>query len=348
MTAPRRQHATIRRTTLALAGVLWAGLASAQTTPPAQTDPAPGASPASAAPREPRQPATARYAERLAALHPGDPQAYFALGEDVAGDLDGPPDRRLAITLFVLAFETSRGVPGAAPVGAASCLALTDLTRDDAERRWLVALAQTTDHRHVPPRWLERTPPAAADSEAYQAALVLGLIRSGDGVRARQLMARPPVAAALNRADTLLRRLGVGGVPTLAREATRWPCPECANQRIQRRGRPDVRLCFHCAGNPGPKLSRNELLAHLRFESWVLQGVQRSWAAQIVVDDGAPLHDPAPDALARVFEVDPRAVYWRNGRWVRSPDGRDPAETEPVRPPTPAPARPAAPATSGS
>ncbi|MDX2132512.1 MAG: hypothetical protein SFY69_10730 [Planctomycetota bacterium] len=296
----------------------------------------------------PAEPIERRLSDRLLALAPTDPEAYLLLGEEAAAEAPDADSRELATTLLVLAFETGRAAPGSGWISAAACLALADLTRDEGERRWLVALARTFDPRHAPPPWMQAGPPTAVESDEYQAVLFLGLVRSGEGLRARQLLARPAVRASLDRYDTLLRRLGAGSVSSLSREAERWPCPECGNDRLLKRGRADPRICFHCAGNPGPRLTRAELLAHLRFESWVLEGTQRSWAAQVVTDAGAPLHDPTPDGVARVFEVDPRAVYWRDGRWVRTPDGSEPAE-EPADAPSNEPATSTpAPSTSGS
>lgn len=309
-------------------------------------------------------PAAEVFAERLTALDPRRPFAYFLLGEEVADRSSLPEYRTLAATLFVLAFELDRASPrdseGVGGVGgmrggqlaASACLALADTARDPRDRLWLSALSRTLEPSRQRPEWTRPAPPASIDAEGYQVATVVGLVRSGEGGRARQLLKKANVADALARQDSLLSRLGLGGSSAIIRESERWICPECANQRITRKGRPDGvegRLCLHCAGNPGPRLTREQLLAQLRFESWMLQGVQRSWAAQSVADGGAPLHDPDPEGVAQVFNVDPKALYWRNGRWWHNPDGTTPAPT-PVNP-TPdvkPPPEPATPPTSGS
>ncbi|GJQ30334.1 MAG: hypothetical protein HBSAPP03_22180 [Phycisphaerae bacterium] len=289
----------------------------------------------------------------LGALSPENPEAYFLLGEEIADGRLTTERRVLAGTLFVLTMELDRIRPRGGRLAASACIALADLTRSDTDRRWLGALAEAFDPAHAAVEWAQPAPPETDDAEGYQVATTLGLVRSGDGVRARQQLARPGGRAALLRYDALLSRLGAGTASAVLREAERWPCPECGNQRLSKRARPDTpdgRVCFHCLGNPGPKLSADELLAQLRVESWLLRGSQRSWAAQIVLDDGAPLQDPDPSGVAKVFGVDPKAFYWRNGRWCRTPDCSNPEEpaTPPAKPDPNPPKTPIPAGVSGS
>ncbi len=290
----------------------------------------------------------ARFGPALERLVPTAPEAYFLLGEEVADGLPTPQHQQLAATLFVLAIELDRVKPKGGRVAASACIALADLTRDAAARRWLSALAESFDPTRASPEWARSAPPETEDAEGFKVATFMGLVRSGEGLRARQLIAKPGVRSAFVRYDSLLSRLGAGTASGIVRESERWPCPECGNQRISKRLRADGdgRICFHCLANPGPKLTRDELLAQLRVESWILQGTQRSWAAQTVTDDGAPLYDPQPEGLGRVFGVDPRAVYWRSGRWCQTPDCSTPAP--PVAPPEAKPEPPKPPASSGS
>src|SRR5205823_11779571 len=109
---------------------------------------------------------------------------------------------------------------------------------------------------------------------------------------------------------------------------------ECQNERVVKRGNPpEYKLCPNCNGEPGPELSAREYLAQLRFESLILQGAQRSWAAQVTADGGAPLIDPEAGGLAAAFDVDPSLVLWRDGRWTADPN------TPPRPKPTPPPAQ---------
>lgn len=297
-------------------------------------------------PTPPTIPATERFARQLEDLTPARPDAYFLLGEDVLDASQTPEDRRLATELFVLAFELDLAASQRRSVAASACMALADLVGLERDRRWLWALAKSIEPRRARPEWLALPGPPMPESAAYRTSEALGLIRSGDEGRAQRLTTDPNIRATLDRHDRLLMRLGVqGGAGALLRAAEHCRCPECGNQRAVRRGRgvnPEMVLCPNCSGDPGPALSSDELIAQLRFESWLLQGDQRSWAAQVAADGSAPLLDPSPDEVAPTFGVNKSLVYWRQGRWCASPDGssapppapvESPAETKPPSPP---------------
>lgn len=283
-------------------------------------------------------PLESRFHDPLTALTPDNALAYLKLGEEVSDAAQTREDADLATRLYVLAamLDIDRG----GHVASSACFALADMTTSDRDRRWLASTARLLSPQAVPPAWTRRPETPADDSASVQLATFLGLVRSGDGVQARQLLDKPGVERLLDSYDRLLVRLGVtNGAGGLEREVNRWPCPDCANERIQRRG-PAVnepRLCVNCAGTPGPKLSNAELIGHLRFESWLLDGAQRSWAAQVAADSGAPLIEASPDGIPQLFNIDPALVYWRGGRWLETPDGV-PA-VKPSAPPK-APARP--------
>lgn len=278
--------------------------------------------------------------ERLEKLDPARPMDYFRLGEEVADLYQTPADRRLAQQLFVLAFELDRREGGAARLAGSACLALADLAGLERDRKWLVALGRAVD-----PRFKKASQEAGmaggSPADAYRAATVLGLVRSGEGVAAQQLLKEPGVRQLIQRYERLLSDVGdTGGLRVIEAEAARWPCSECANTRIVKKfgtNPPEYRLCTNCQGHPGPRLTVDQLAAQLRFESRLLQGIQRSWSAQIVADGGEPLRDPEVSELADAMGVDPAAVYWRDGRWVTGLTG---AATQPG-------ARPGAPAPSG-
>ncbi|MCE7974985.1 MAG: hypothetical protein DYG92_11800 [Leptolyngbya sp. PLA1] len=308
----------------------------------------PAAQPADSRPADPPAADAAVPASleaRLEALDPSSPERYFLLAEEVA---DADPTPRLAIELFVLAFDLDLARPDGGRVASASALALASIESTNERRAWLVALARTLDPRRVPPPWLARPGTPSADSSAYQIATAMGLVRSGDGVRARQLLNSPHLRAALERHDRTLIRVGVpGGAFGIIREADLWPCPSCANARFLRKGRPDsteARDCPHCLGDPGPRLSFDHMVAQLRFESWLLAGLQRSWAAQVGGDGGAPLRDPEPASLARSYLVDPRLCYRRRGTWTGTPSGGPPPPPQDA----PTPEQPAAPTSTSS
>lgn len=255
---------------------------------------------------------------RLEALTPSDPLAYYRLGEEVAAEATTTPQRQLAQTLFVLAFELDRRAGGLH--GASIALALADLSRLEQDRRWLRALARSIDPRYAQPDWGASTADQIPPALAYRAATVLGQIRAGRGSRVRDELDEPQVLDLFQRYESLLSPHGEpGALQILRRQGENWPCPECGNSRIVRKAntvpREDI-LCHTCHGDPGPRLTSEELIAHLRFEARLLDGIAGSWSAQIAADGGAPLRDPDPLELAPTLGVDPRRTLWRDGRWV--------------------------------
>lgn len=291
------------------------------------------ASPA-ADPPDPESAASQPFADRLLALKPSEPQAYFKLAEDVADKADDAGARRLATRLYVLAYELDRQRGGVPSLAASSCLGLIPVTSAQRDRRWLSAVARLLDPRHASLRWLDQERPSEPESAFYKAATLLGHVRAGQGLAARQLLQDPQVTAVLERFDRTMVRLGVqGGLRGLEREASLWPCTECNNERLVRRGNrgQDSRLCSNCKGAPGPALSADAFTCHLRMESLLLQGSQRSWAAQLSVDAGAPLLDPDPDAVADTFNIDPTLVLYRDGHWTADPS----APPKPKKPTAP-------------
>lgn len=269
---------------------------------------------------------------RLAALAPSDPASYFLLGEEVADVAVEETERALARRLYLIAFDLWRAA-GDDRAAASACIALTTVVATDRDRRWLRAVARSLDSRHGAAPW---ETPSAIDVDpiiAYQAATALGAARSGDGVAARQLLSDPAVVLVLERFKGVLQP--AGGLTRVQRDANVWPCPECRNKRVSRSrvpGDPSEMICASCRGDPGPRMRDEEIIAHLRLESLLLAGTHESWAAQVVSDDGAPLRDPTPDAVARTLGVDTRQSLFRDGAWV------SPAPVPPTAESTPAPA----------
>lgn len=274
---------------------------------------------------------------KLEALEPGKPEAYFELGEDVALDATDPAQTALSRRLLVLAYHLDRARGGRRLAGAA-CLALAEISPGARDRRWLWSLASGLDRRHSRPDWVRRSQEQYSDQAGLRAAAVLGMFRSGDGRAALELLKEPGVRGLLQSYERALSPTGdTGALRSLEREAERWPCPECHNQRIIRKSGtgkdPQYRLCPNCNGNPGPRLSADDLIVQLRLESALLRGIQRSWAAQAATDLGAPLRDPDPEELAHAMGVDVTRTLFRNGEWVAS----GPAQTEPTVDSRPAP-----------
>lgn len=286
---------------------------------------APLAAPAGAAAQRPEW-----VERRLAALRPERPREYLELGEEIAEQADNPSMRTLARTLFVLAYETSKTAPDsrAAQTGGSSgaaaegdlrvsvCLALAALTDREHERTWLRAIAASLGWKAGRADGGARRATAAIDPAALDLSNALSLIRIGEGRQAARLLDKPEVAQLLLRTERLLSPAGLtGGEARVRRLMAEWPnCPECRNRRFIKNAE-GVRLCPKCGGRPGPRLLQQELLYQLRLESSILQGVQKSWVAQSIVDGGAPLRDLDPDELAKTYSVDPTRTVWRDGAW---------------------------------
>ena len=256
--------------------------------------------------------------DRLSRLDPKDPEAYFLLAEEVADIAVEAAERDLAQRLYLIAFDRWRAM-GDTRRAASACIGLAEVVASDRDARWLHAIARSLEPRYATPAWESPGVIEVDPVVAYQAAAALGATRSGDGVAARQLLSDQSVTLVLERFGSLLQP--AGGLTRVQRDANVWPCPECRNRRVSRSrvpGETAERICASCRGDPGPRMTDAEIIAHLRLESLLLSGTQQSWAAQVVVDDGAPLRDPDPDQVAATLGVDTSLDVFRGGVWVAS------------------------------
>lgn len=272
--------------------------------------------------------ARADFEARMEALLPNDPMSYFELAEEVGVEWPDDAGRQLARELFVLAYEIDRRVEGR--LGASVCLALADIAPDDDERRRLLALASMFRARAVDIAGRSGAGGAIAAREAaFSLATALGWYRSGDYARAAGILARPEVGG-------LLAAYGgaIGGADRVLLEIrTRPSCRQCRNQRVVRdtlNPNATERLCPTCNGLPGPRLTPEQFLMHLRLESMLLSEGAPSWSAQLIADQGAPLRVVDPEGLARRYGVDPARTLRRDGRWTVPPQEGG-ADARPVR-----------------
>jgi len=125
------------------------------------------------------------WADRLEALSPDDPEAYYRLGEEVADVAQGTDQVSLARHLYVVAFELERARGGRSGLGASVCLALASIERLDSRRAWLRALAGAMDERYAANEWFQSTRREVDPQTALTVARVLGHARAGDGHLAR-------------------------------------------------------------------------------------------------------------------------------------------------------------------
>lgn len=270
---------------------------------------------------------------RLKSIAPGDPESLLRAGEDFVA-MGSPLSVRVARRMLAGAIEVDRARAGGR-VAASACLLLAELSTSEPDRRWFAALARAMEAGAANRSWLRQGDEAYNAEAAYNAACVVGLVRAGDGLAARQLLNEPGVRQILLDHERLLSTIGEpGGLAYLEKEAARWPCPECRNDRVVRTvvdRQAQYKLCPTCNGNPGPSLGDDAVILQLRLEARLLHGVQRSWAAQLAADHGLPLDDPDPEELSRVLGFDGQAFIFKDGGWYRV-DGTQPGPVSPFAP----------------
>lgn len=267
---------------------------------------------------------------RLKKLTPREPLAYFELAEEVAAEDRTTTGRTLARRLYVLAAHLrAQAAPNvavaqgdAASAGpdwlpASACLGLAAIADTEQDRRWLIAMAGTLSPEGAGPPQSRPVDAGTHDAAALQLATALGYVRVGEGRKAMKILNTPAVSALLARYEGLLNPGGLaGGADRVRSLAERHvPCPQCRNRRTIRDA-DGVKLCPSCRGRPGPNLTVPELIGQLRLESLLLNGIQRSWAAQTVADGGAPMRELDVSVLLDVYDVDVRRSVWKDGQWV--------------------------------
>ena len=83
--------------------------------------------------------------DRLSALQPGTPEAYFTLGEEVAAEARSEEDFALARHLYVLTIVLGSKRDTGATLAASAAIALADLSRADSDRRALWSIGRMLD-----------------------------------------------------------------------------------------------------------------------------------------------------------------------------------------------------------
>ncbi|MFN9993791.1 MAG: hypothetical protein ACK54H_10625 [Phycisphaerales bacterium] len=263
-----------------------------------------------------------RYANALERLDPKNPAGYLELAEEIVDDKNDHDERKLAIELCVIAHRLDVDDAGENLIASSACALLAAIPGNEAHAKWLRVMSRMLSDASPSFSGDRRDAPLVDHVLRYRIASLLGQLRSGDGIAARASLAKAEVTDSIRSLESLFISLGIIADPEeLMRQASRWPCPDCGNERLVRRAAAGSgqtwRICASCGGVPGPRMFRSELLSALRVESVLLEGEQRSWAAQLSMDFGAPLVDPVPETVALVFRVDPKSCVFRQGRWAR-------------------------------
>lgn len=267
---------------------------------------------------EPMRPVFERLPDleaRLEALVASEPAGYLELGEEVAAIGDARLARELLARAVVLAIKR-----GDARTAGSGAMALSTLIEGEEDRRWVRALAWSVEPER---RWVggaaEEAGADSASAGSADAAAMLWLYLAGEAHRAR-LLDSAETRAVLD-ATPELSHIARGTTGQLIEGlAEGWPCPSCVGQRFvsERSGdRRVYRICPHCQGDPGAKLTREQLIWALRAEMRLTGGAGGSWSAAISDGRDSVVGDPDPSELGERLGLDLSAVVWRGGRWVR-------------------------------
>ncbi len=234
---------------------------------------------------------TNKWDERLQALRPSEPLAYFELAEEIADSSTDAVSREIARHAFALA-----GALDPETLGRSACLALAELEENPQGKRTLLALASLMGHHNGP--WasggLGDSPAAshATDGAVLAVAEALGRYRSGQGALALSSLRKPGAMDLLKEHERMLP----GGLGRFLED------------------------CKLYKGQQRPPLTSDELTRMLQFESALLGGEFRSWDNELILSGGRPLIEVDPTRIEDTLGVNPAKCYYRLGRWVERPD----------------------------
>jgi hypothetical protein len=229
----------------------------------------------------------AELARRLSALAPGRPAEYVELAEDVmdhaptSGSADA--DRELGRHLAALA-----GAVDVRGSGRSAALFLAEHAASDAERGRMLALAALLD-----PGSDMRVEAAERSDAVLSLVRAFALYRRGDGIHAKEALARPGAAALLDRHPEILK----GG-------SARFRA-DCDAMRT---------------GGP-PAVSPAQVDALHLLAASAIAGAPRSWGESLARVGAVPLPEVDLNDPRALFGVDPAECAWVNGRWARPPAG---------------------------
>jgi hypothetical protein len=227
------------------------------------------------------------WTDRLEALSPALPMAYFELAEEIADVAEDESQRALARRLFALAGLLDRD-----GLGRSACVALADMAEDELHRRRLLALASLLGGGGI--GQAASAPLGAGMGEAPDPAAVLALTeafsyyRRGRGPQAMAALRTPGAMELLTSCEQYLR----GGADRFLEE--------CGRYRGQLR----------------PGLSDGDEVRMLRLEVALLAGAERPWSSDLLYGRGQPLIEVDPDRLEETFGVDASRPLYCAGRWV--------------------------------
>ena len=227
----------------------------------------------------------AELSRRLSALVPARPAEYVELAEDVMdhAPTSGSPDADRELGRHLAALAGAMDVRG---FGRSAALFLAEHASSDAERGRMLALAALLD-----PGSDMRVEAAERTDAVLSLVRAFALYRRGDGVRAKEALARPGAAALLDRHPEILK----GG-------SARFRA-DCDAMRT--------------GGPPAVAPAQVDAL-HLLAAS-AIAGAPRTWGESLARVGAVPLPEVDLNDPRALFGVDPAECAWFNGRWARPP-----------------------------
>lgn len=236
----------------------------------------------------PAERASERWNDRLEALTPYEPLAYFELAEEIA-DIGDSRDVPLAKRLFGLA-----GALAPDTLGRSACLAIADLEEDPRAKQRLLALATMLGDigdPFVSGNAGNDGPQSAEDSRQHKlAALAISEAfshyRQGQGQRAATMLRRDDLMQLLRTVESAL--------PWASADAF---LSECASRSTQL------------------SIADRRLVGLLQVERFLLSGAERDWAMELAFEHGRPLIEVDPSRLDKALNVDASRPYYREGQW---------------------------------
>ncbi len=231
--------------------------------------------------------------DRLEALEPSQPLAYFELAEEIADVERSRQMVALAKHLFALA-----GALDPERLGRSSCLALADLEEQPHHKRQFLALAELLARRRSNSSIATTDAEAPDTPERRAAALALaeGLshYRRGNGSRAAQIMRRDEVLLLMQSVESALPRRSV-----------------------------DAFLKEVEAERRRPKIDKATLIRLVQVEQFLLGAEpagSAAWATELTFTGGQPLIEVDPTRLDQALGADTARPFWRGGAWRETPE----------------------------
>lgn len=224
--------------------------------------------------------------DKLEALQPSHPLAYFLLAEEIADAASDAESKELARTLYSLS-----AMLATEQLGRSACIALAALAEDEQSKRRLTALAAL----------LATGPGGQGDAAAFREHSWLEpedaeLLAFGDAISFYRRGVSSRAAARIER----------GGALALLRAVEDALPSGTVHNMVE----------SSPAARTRPQLSTAQTVQMLQVEAALLSGRDRSWSSDLALTRSYPLIEVDLTRLDDALGIDARRARYRNGRWV--------------------------------